>query len=88
METESIIRVASQAMVVCLMVSLPAVIVSAVVGLLVSFVQAITSLQDQAISQSIKLIAVVIALLVSAPWGASTIVQFAQKALDAAVGRL
>ncbi len=85
MDFDNIVRLTSQAMIMCLLVSLPVVIVSAVVGLLVSFVQAITSLQDQAISQGAKLIAVVIALLISAPWGASLVLGFAQQAFAAAL---
>jgi len=85
MDFDNIVNLTSHAMLLCLLVSLPVVLVSAVVGLLVSFVQAITSLQDQAISQGAKLIAVVITLLVSAPWGASLVLGFARQALAAAL---
>jgi len=85
MDFDNIVDLTSHAMILCLLVSLPVVLVSAVVGLLVSFVQAITSLQDQAISQGAKLIAVVITLLVSAPWGASLVLGFARQALAAAL---
>jgi len=82
---DEIVRLTSQAMVMCLMVAMPVVIVSALVGLLVSFVQTITSLQDQAISQAAKLIAVVITLLISAPWGASLVLSFARSAFESAL---
>jgi type III secretion protein S len=82
---DNIVNLTSHAMILCLLVSLPVVLVSAAVGLLVSFVQAITSLQDQAISQGAKLIAVVITLLISAPWGASLVLGFARQALAAAL---
>ena len=85
MDFDNIVNLTSHAMILCLLVSLPVVLVSAVVGLLVSFIQAITSLQDQAISQGAKLIAVVITLLVSAPWGASLVLGFARQALAAAL---
>jgi type III secretion protein S len=85
MQFDDVIRLTSQAMLMCLLVSLPVVLVSALVGLLVSFVQTITSLQDQAISQGAKLIAVVITLLISAPWGASLVLGFARQALAAAL---
>jgi type III secretion protein S len=85
MDFDNIVNLTSHAMILCLLVSLPVVLVSAVVGLLVSFVQAVTSLQDQAISQGAKLIAVVITLLVSAPWGASLVLGFARQALAAAL---
>ena len=84
MDFDNIVNLTSHAMILCLLVSLPVVLVSAAVGLLVSFVQAITSLQDQSISQAAKLVAVVVTLLVAAPWGASIILNFAQQALNAA----
>lgn len=85
MDFDNIVRLTSQAMVMCLLVSLPVVVVAAVVGLLVSFVQAITSLQDQAISQGAKLIAVVITLLIAAPWGATMVLGFARQAFQLAL---
>jgi type III secretion protein S len=85
MDFDNIIRLTSQAMLLCLLVSLPVVLVAAGVGLLVSFVQAITSLQEQSISQGAKLIAVVITLLIAAPWGASVVLGFAKQAMQAAL---
>ena len=85
MDADNIVQFSSQALLLCLMVSLPAVAVAAIVGLLVSFVQAITSLQDQSISQAAKLFAVVVTLLVAAPWGASIVLAFARKAMEAAL---
>jgi type III secretion protein S len=86
MDTDNLVRMTSDALILCLMVSLPAVIVSAGVGLLVSFVQAITSLQEQSISHAAKLIAVVICLLIAAPWGAAAVLRFAQSAFHLATG--
>ncbi len=85
MEYENIIRLTSEALLLCLMVSMPAVLVSALVGLLVSFVQAITSLQDQSISQGAKMIVVTIVIVVAAPWGASIIFRFAETIMKAAI---
>ena len=85
MELDSIVGLTSQAMLLCLFVSLPAVVVAAVVGLLVAFVQAITSLQDASIGQAAKLIAVVATILLAAPWGAAMVLGFAQQALQAAL---
>lgn len=85
MGTENITRVTSDAMMLCLVVSLPAVIVAATVGLLVAFVQAVTSLQEQAISQGAKMIAVVITLLLAAPWGARLVLEFANSMMRMAL---
>lgn len=85
MENENVIRLTSEALLVCLAVSLPAIIVAAVVGLLVSFVQAITSLQEQSIGQAAKLISVVVTLLATGSWGASVVLNFAQTLFTVAL---
>jgi type III secretion protein S len=85
MGSENITRVTSDALLLCLIVSLPTVVVAATVGLLVAFVQAVTSLQEQAISQGAKMIAVVITLLLAAPWGARLIFEFANSMLRMAM---
>lgn len=85
MEYESVIRLTSEALLLCLLVSLPTIVVSAVVGLLVSFVQAVTSLQEQSIAQAAKLISVVVTLLALGPWGASIVLRFAQTLFSVAL---
>ena len=79
MDHDSLIRLCAEAMLLCLFVSLPAVLVAATVGLLVAFVQAITSIQEQAIGQAAKLIATVVAILVAAPWGGSMVLRHAEQ---------
>jgi type III secretion protein S len=85
MEYELVIRLTSEALLVCLIVSLPAIVVAAIVGLLVSFVQAVTSLQEQSIGQAAKLISVVVTLLAIGSWGASVVLNFAQTLFTAAL---
>ena len=83
MHYENIIRLTSEALMMCLMLSLPAVAVSAIVGLLISFLQAITSLQDSSISQGIKLLAVTVVVAICAPWAGSTLLRFSENLLAA-----
>lgn len=79
---ENVVRLTSDALMMCLLLSLPAVAVSALVGLLISFVQAVTSLQDSSISHSIKLVAVSVTVMLAAPWGASAVLQFARSVME------
>lgn len=57
----------------------PAVLVATVIGLVVAVLQAATQLQDQTISQSLKLGAVLLTLLVGGPWMGSQIYRFADE---------
>ncbi|MFM0735976.1 type III secretion system export apparatus subunit SctS [Paraburkholderia xenovorans] len=79
MDYENIVSLTTSALTLCLLISLPVVATAAVSGLLISFLQAITSLQDSSISQVAKLIIVTGVILAFAPWGASAILQFAQS---------
>lgn len=83
MSYEMTIRLASEALMLCALISLPVVAVSAGVGLLVSFFQAITSLQDASISQSVKLLAVSATAVVVAPWAGSTLMRFMENVFSA-----
>lgn len=82
MEDSRLLGLASEALTLALLLSLPVVVTAAVVGLLVSFVQAVTSLQEQSISQGIKLIAVALVLLVAGPWAGSMLLQFGRAVLQ------
>lgn len=82
MDYDNIGRMTTTALTLCIVISLPAVLVAAVIGLLVSFVQAVTSLQDSSISHSIKLVAVAVTVMVAAPWGASAVLQFANSVMQ------
>ncbi|HEX6703335.1 MAG TPA: type III secretion system export apparatus subunit SctS [Albitalea sp.] len=80
---ENVLRLTTEALTLCVVLSLPAVAISALVGLLVSFFQAITSLQDQSISQGIKLLAVTVVVFVAAPWAGMTLMRFSENLLAA-----
>jgi type III secretion protein S len=70
-----------------LMVSLPAVLTAAVVGLLVGIAQAVTQLQDQCVPFAIKLIAVAAVIAMTAGWAGSLFSQFLGQSL-AAISRV
>jgi type III secretion protein S len=84
MDLNTMIGFATQGMILCLDVSLPIVIVAAVVGLGVSFLQAITSMQDQSLSHGVKLVAVVIAIALAAPVSGAAVLRFANQMMAAA----
>lgn len=85
MDINALVRFTMHGMLLCMYVSLPIVIVAAAVGLAVSFLQAITSMQDQALSHGVKLIAVTIAIVVAAPVSAAAILRFANEVFQIAI---
>jgi len=85
METDTLVRITSQGLLLCLSVSMPVVAVAALSGLAISFVQAITSMQDQSISYAVKLVVVVATVLMTGAWGAAAILRFANQIITLAV---
>ena len=86
MNHENLIQLTVQGLTLVLLISLPISLVSAVVGLLVSLVQAITSLQDPTVAQALKLLVVTVVLLLAAPWAGSLVLQYAQQVILGSAG--
>ena len=83
MDQAQILRFTNEALLLALMVSLPAEILAAAVGLMISFVQAVTSLQEPSIAQGIKLVAVTLLLVIAGPWGGNMILRFGESVMKA-----
>ncbi|MCG8530922.1 MAG: type III secretion system export apparatus subunit SctS [Desulfovibrionales bacterium] len=64
----SIIDFTLQALILVLLLSMPPIVVAALSGLIVSFIQALTQLQEQTLSFAIKLVAVIITIALTATW--------------------
>ncbi|WP_206956920.1 type III secretion system export apparatus subunit SctS [Trinickia acidisoli] len=82
MPLDTLIQFTTQGMLLCLTVSLPAVIVAALVGLIISFLQAITSMQDQSISHAVKLVAVTVVIVIAAPFSCAAVLHFANEMMS------
>ncbi len=57
-----------QGLLLTLLLSMPAIVVASVVGVLFSLFQALTQIQEQTLSFAIKLVAVALTLMLSARW--------------------
>ena len=73
---------AQEALLLALVLSLPALAASLLVGLVVSFLQAVTQIQDTALSFVPKILAVAVALTVSAGWMGGELVRLAGRLLS------
>ena len=77
-----ILQVVSEGLYLVLLVSLPPVLASLVVGLLVSLIQATTQIQDHTLTFVPKLVAVLATLAVAGPWIGGQLVRFTQVVLQ------
>jgi type III secretion protein S len=65
-----------------LLLSLPALGVATVVGLIVGLLQAVTQIQDQALPQTVKIIAVLVTLLLTGALLAGPLIRHTERLLD------
>jgi flagellar biosynthetic protein FliQ len=79
---EYILQVVREGLYLVLLVSMPPVLASLVVGLLVSLVQATTQIQDHTLTFVPKLVAVLATLAVAGPWIGAQLARFTQVLLQ------
>jgi flagellar biosynthetic protein FliQ len=76
MTTEFIVHLFREAFYTTMLVSAPVLVVSLLVGLLISIMQAATSIQEFTLSFVPKLIAIAVALVLALPWMIDTMLSF------------
>lgn len=74
-----VVQLAYQAMLLILILSAPPILISMFFGLLVAVFQAATQIQEQTLSFTIKLVAVVLVLMLMGGWLGSQIMGFASQ---------
>lgn len=68
-----------QALFLTLLIAGPVVLVTAVMGLVLGFMQAVFQLQDQAMPFALKLVAVTFMLIAVGPWMASNLIEYTDQ---------
>jgi type III secretion protein S len=76
MFSNEIYQLTYQALLLILILSGPPIIISMVLGLLVAIFQAATQIQEQTLSFTVKLFAVVISLILMGGWLGAQVIQF------------
>lgn len=68
-----------QALILILLLSGPPILISMILGLLVAVFQAATQIQEQTLSFTVKLFAVIITLMLLGGWLSAQLIQFANS---------
>lgn len=79
MTTGFVITLLTQAVGMVLLLSAPMLIVGLIVGFVVALLQTVTSIQEQTLSFVPKALAVLLVLVLVAPWVLNTAVSFLQQ---------
>jgi len=76
MTIEAVADIAGNALYLILKVSLPILLVSLIVGLLISIFQTVTSIQEQTLTFVPKIVCVFVALMLLGPWMMQELVEY------------
>jgi type III secretion protein S len=79
MDYTAVIDASYRALTLVFLLSLPAVLTSAVIGLATAIAQAVTQIQDQGMAQALKLVAVLAVLALSSKWMATQLYHNADR---------
>jgi flagellar biosynthetic protein FliQ len=79
MNQDTVINLATQAMMLSLKIAGPILLLGLIVGLLVSIFQAVTSIQEQSLSFIPKIVGVAVLIVVLGPWMLGQLVNYAQN---------
>ena len=79
MTTDAVVEIANKALFLIIKVSLPILLVSLIIGLLISIFQADTSIQEQTLTFVPKIICVFLALIVFGQWMLTSMVEFSTE---------
>jgi flagellar biosynthetic protein FliQ len=79
MNQDTVINLATQAMMLALKIAGPVLLLGLIIGLLVSIFQAVTSIQEQSLSFIPKIDGVAVLIVVLGPWMLGQLVSYAQN---------
>lgn len=82
MTTTQVINIAQDLLLTAVVLSLPAILVSLAVGLVISVFQAVTSLQEQTMTFAPRIVAVAITLVVALPWSIQVTTSFTGRMMQ------
>ena len=83
MNVDQAIDVVKNLMMLCLKMSLPLLLSAMIIGLLVSFFQAITSLQEQTLTFVPKAMFMVVIFVILFPWLTNTMLDYTTEMFNA-----
>lgn len=76
MTIDAVVEIANKALYLIIKVSLPVLLVSLCVGLVISIFQTVTSIQEQTLTFVPKIISVFVALMILGHWMMNSMVEF------------
>lgn len=79
MTTDGVLEIGRAAIIVTLQLALPLLMFGLVTGVVVSILQAVTSIQEMTLTFVPKILAVILAMVIFGPWMLRTLIEFTNR---------
>jgi flagellar biosynthetic protein FliQ len=86
MDTPQVVQIGRDLLLTSLVLSLPAIAASLIVGLCISILQTVTSVQEQTLTFAPRIVAVGAVLIVTLPWTIRVAVGFTTRMMEMVAG--
>lgn len=86
MESQEVISIASDGIMVLIKIAAPVLLVALIVGLIISLFQALTQIQENTLSFVPKMVAILVCLMLAMPWMGSQLRTFNERVMEKIVG--
>jgi len=86
MDEAALLEVSRDAVIVVLKIGTPIMLISLIVGLIISLFQALTQIQEATLTFVPKIIVVFVAMLLLAPFMLHTLTDFTERIMQQAIG--
>ncbi len=77
-----ILSITQEALLLVLILSLPPIVVAALLGVIVSLIQAVTQVQESTLSYAVKLLGVAVTLVVTITWLGQELLLYTVRLFD------
>jgi flagellar biosynthetic protein FliQ len=81
MSTDEVVQMGREMLYIALLLSLPTVLISLLVGLTISVFQTVTSIQEQTLTFAPRIVAVAIVIALTLPWMLNELVTYTERLL-------
>ena len=79
MPFEDVVAIGRELLITAIVLSLPTVLISLAIGIVISIFQTVTSIQEQTLTFAPRIVAVALVLIVTLPWTINVMIAFTQR---------
>ncbi len=79
MPIPQVLEIGQEMLLVAILLAMPTIVASLLTGLIISILQAVTSIQEQTLAFAPRIVAVAAAIIITMPWSLKVLINFTHR---------